>query len=79
MGISRLKRSLGLVVATAALSAALPAGNAIAGQCSYQGAWYEKGERIVTNYGSHYECISYGGRMYWQFLGTSPGTGPWQP
>jgi hypothetical protein len=74
-----LKLRLGLVIAMAAISAAVPAGNAMAGQCPYGGSWYAEGHFIHTSSGGDYVCTSYNNVMYWLYLGTSPGTGRWQP
>ena len=80
MSILTLKRSLGIVLATTAVAVALPGGNALAfGYCTYAGESYERGDRIVTVNRNVYECISTNIGMYWQFKGTSPGTGPWTP
>lgn len=79
MRLRGLKRTLGLLTATAAVTAALPAGSAMAGQCYYDGVAHERGDRIVSRQNYIYMCISTNVGMYWQYMGTSPGTGPWQP
>jgi hypothetical protein len=80
VSIHILKRGLGGVLAAAALAATLPVGSAHAsGFCTYGGERYEVGDRIVTVNRIVYECISTNIGMYWQYRGTSPGTGPWTP
>jgi hypothetical protein len=74
-----LKLRLGIVLATAAIGAALPASNAMAGQCSSGGTWYAEGTYLGTAKGGYYVCTSFDNVMYWLYLGTSPGTGRWQP
>ena len=80
MSIQIRKRGLGAVLAAAAVAVALPGASAHAsGFCTYGGERYEVGDRIVTVNRIVYECISTNVGMYWQYKGTSPGTGPWTP
>jgi hypothetical protein len=80
VSIHILKRGLGGVLAAAALAVALPAGSAHASSfCTYGAERHEVGDRIMTANRHVYECIRTNIGMYWQYRGTSPGTGPWVP